>query len=210
MRYRPLGRTGQFVSEICLGAMTFRRRRLLARDRLARSGGLDGAGRRARSRRASISSTPPMSIPKASPKSARPGAARSRRQARGRHRRHQGARPHGAWAERHRPVARPHHGPDRRQPEAPRPRPCRPLSDPWLRPGDADRGDAAGARRLRARGMVRTIGCSNLAAWQIMKALASPTGAAWRGSRPCRPITRSPAANSSARSCRWSRTRGSA
>jgi len=23
MRYRPLGRTGQFVSEICLGAMTF-------------------------------------------------------------------------------------------------------------------------------------------------------------------------------------------
>ncbi len=23
MRYRPLGRTGQFVSEICLGTMTF-------------------------------------------------------------------------------------------------------------------------------------------------------------------------------------------
>ena len=34
MRYRPLGRTGQFVSEICLGTMTFHGGAgLLARDR---------------------------------------------------------------------------------------------------------------------------------------------------------------------------------
>ena len=69
MRYRPLGRTGQFVSEICLGTMTFHGGAGFWRN----IGTLDqkACHRRssaARLKRASISSTRPTSIPRGSPK----------------------------------------------------------------------------------------------------------------------------------------------
>ena len=144
--------------------------------------------------------------------SARAGAARPRRQARGRHRRHQGAR--AAWGRGRTPSA------------------CRAATSSIRSPRSLKRLGLDHVdlyqihgfdpvtpieETLRAlddcveRGLVRTIGCSNLAAWQIMKALGDLRQAAGSpASRPCRPITRSRAASSSARSCRWSRTRGSA
>ncbi len=61
---------------------------------------------------------------------------------------------------------------------------------------------------LVRRGLVRYIGCSNLAAWQIMKALGiSAQARLARASNPCSPITRSPPVTWSARSCRQSSTR---
>ena len=36
MRYKPLGRTGLFVSELCLGAMTFGEAVVLLREQVAR------------------------------------------------------------------------------------------------------------------------------------------------------------------------------
>ena len=210
MRYRPLGRTGQFVSEICLGTMTFHggggiwrnigtleqqastarralprgRRQLHRHGRRLFRGPVRGAGR--------------------------PGVARSRRQARRRHHRHQGARPHGAGPERRRPLARPHHGRGRRQPQAARPRPHRSLSDPRLRPGDADRRDAARARRPRGprpRAHDRLLEPGRLADHE---GAGLSDNTAMRGSRRCRPTTRSPGATSSARSCRSCRSRTSA
>ena len=173
MRYRPLGRTGQFVSEICLGAMTFHGGAgLLAHHRHARSGGLDRARRpRARSR-ASISSTRPTSIPKGSPRfsSARPCATSASSA------RTSSSRPRcaAAWGRGRTPSA------------------CR-AAISWIRsPASLKRLGLDHIdlyqihgfdpvtpleETLRAlddcvsRGLVRTIGCSNLAAWQIMKAL---------------------------------------
>ena len=150
MRYRPLGRTGQFVSEICLGTMTFHGgagfwRNVGTLDQQ----GATGAGRaRARGRRQFHRHRRRL-FRRAVRGPARAGAARPQGRARGRDRRHQGARPHRPGPERRRPVARPHHGSDRRQPEAAEARPCRSLSDPRLRSRDAAGGDHARARRLR-------------------------------------------------------------
>ncbi len=56
---------------------------------------------------------------------------------------------------------------------------------------------------LVRQGLVRYVGVSNWAAWKIAKALGHQRAhAATRGSRRCRPTTRSPAATWSARWCR--------
>ena len=56
---------------------------------------------------------------------------------------------------------------------------------------------------LVRQGLVRYIGVLQLGGLEDRQgARASATTAATRGSRPCRPTTRSPAATSSARSCR--------
>ncbi len=47
---------------------------------------------------------------------------------------------------------------------------------------------------LVRHGHVRYVGVSNWAAWQIMKAIAFPSGMGWRDSNHCRRITRLPAA----------------
>ena len=49
-------------------------------------------------------------------------------------------------------------------------------------------------------GHVRYIGCSNLMAWQIMKALGLSAAEGRRDSKPFKPTTRLPAAISSGRS----------
>ena len=173
MRYRPLGRTGQFVSEICLGTMTFH------------GGGgiwttIGTSTRRPRPRssararkRASISSTRRMSIPKASRRCMLGQALRDLNvpredvivatKVRGR----TGPGPNAVGLSRGhimdqiagslKRLGLEHvdlyqiHGFD---PVTPIEETLRALDD------------------CVARGLVRTIGCSNLAAWQIMKALA--------------------------------------
>ena len=115
MRYRPLGRTGLFVSEICLGTMTFGGGagfwRAIGAARPERPTALVG---RALDAGVNFIDTADVYSEGQSEEHARPGAARPRTSARGRGRRDQGARPHRAGAERGRPVARPHHGSDRR------------------------------------------------------------------------------------------------
>ena len=61
---------------------------------------------------------------------------------------------------------------------------------------------------LVSRGLVRYVGCSNWQAWKIMKALGiRRASAASRASKRCRPTIRSPAAISNAKSCRCSKIR---
>ena len=213
MRYRPLGRTGQFVSEICLGAMTF----TAARASGAPSARLDQAGvyraRRPRaSRRASISSTPPTSIRRASPKIQLGQALRDlgvkredvivATKVRGR----MGPGPNAVGLSRGhimdqvaaslKRLGLDHidlyqiHGFD----------PVTPIEETLAR-----------ARRLRVarlRAHDRLLQLRRLADHEGARHLRA--SAATRASRRCRPITRSRAATSSARSCRWSRIRASA
>ena len=121
MKYRPLGRTGQFVSEICLGTMTFHGGAGFWRN----VGTVEQKGATAlveRSLEAGVNFIDTADVYSVRPigGSARPGAARPRGQSQGRGHRHQGARggpgpaPMTVGA-----VARPHHGSGRRQPEAP-------------------------------------------------------------------------------------------
>ena len=154
MKLNPLGRTGLFVSELCLGTMTF-------------GGGDDGiwgkigtlaAGRRpsassaARSTPASTSSTPPTSTPEGG--RSRSPARRSRTSSVPRESVVVATKVFGADGPGRRTTrgASRYHIIDALQgePEAAAARPHRPLPDPRLRPGDADRGDAARARHSRA------------------------------------------------------------
>ena len=150
MRFRPLGRTGQFVSEICLGTMTFSGGAGFWRA----VGTVDQKGASAlvaRALEAGVNFIDTADVYSEGQSEILLGQAlRDLKVAREDvDRRHQGARPHRARAQRGRPVARAHHGSDRRQPEASAARSHRPLSDPRLRSGHADRGDVARARRLR-------------------------------------------------------------
>ena len=147
MRHHPLGRTGLFVSELCLGTMTFggsegmwgvigklqqsdaerldrpvaRRRHQLHRHR-----------RRLRRRRVGTDH--------------RPGAEEPEGPARERRRRDQGVRRDRHRRQHARRQPRPHHGRRQGQPEAAATRSHRPVPDPRLRPRHADRGDGARAR----------------------------------------------------------------
>ena len=97
------------------------------------------------------------------------------------------------------------------QPEAAAARPYRSLPDPRLRSVDADRGDDRGARQPRARGhraLCRRLQLGGLADRQGGR--ASPSAGISRGRPRSRPITRSPAAISSARSCRCCSPKASA
>jgi hypothetical protein len=92
MRYRLLGRTGLYVSEICLGTMTYGGKGALGGGRTPRRVRSAGPDQQP-STPGSTSSTPPTSIPRANPESI---VGRSARQpgsaARGSGRRDQGAR----------------------------------------------------------------------------------------------------------------------
>ena len=173
MRYRPLGRTGQYVSEICLGTMTFHG----GAGFWQAIGKLDQAGSTAlvgRALEAGVNFIDTANVYSEGQSEVQLGQALRdlgvkredvivATKVRGR----MGPGPNAVGLSRG-------HIMDQiaAQPEAARPRPRRPLPDPRLRSRDPDRGDPARARRLRPRGLVSTIGCSNLAAWQIMKALA--------------------------------------
>ena len=92
---------------------------------------------------------------------------------------------------------------------APAARPHRPLPDPRLRPGDADRGDRARARHAgaaRPRALRRRLELGGVADREGARHLRAAGPGALRDR--CRPTTRSPAATSSASSCRCCRARG--
>ena len=212
MKYKPLGRTGLFVSELCLGTMTFGgsgdgiQCRSASFSRRKRS-----ASSAARSMPASTSSTPPTSTPTAARK--RSPARRSEPQgtARERRRRDQGLRRDRrrarTCAARRAATSSPALQASLKRPAA---RSRRPVPDPRLRPGDADRGDGACARHLVQHGHVRYVGVSNWAAWQIMKALGIAERLGLARFEACRPTTRSPAATSSASWSRCCRAKASA
>ena len=207
MRYNQLGRTGLYVSELCLGTMTFGGDQAASGARSARSSRMRSTpSSAARSPPASTSSTPRTSIPSGASEKLLGQALKNlgvRAQRRGD--RHQGLRRDGRRAERPRRLARPHHGLGRAQPRAAADRPHRPLPDPRQR---------YRRRRSRRRCARSTTSCA--AGWSATSAAptgrpgrsprrwASPSGAARRASRRCRPTTRSPAATSSASSCRCS------
>ena len=94
MRYHPLGRTGLFVSELCLGTMTFGGGDgHLEPDRRPAAGRGRAPRRRARSTPASTSSTPPTSIPTAASEEITGQALKNLKVPRDeRRRRHQGVR----------------------------------------------------------------------------------------------------------------------
>ena len=152
MRYNRLGRTGLFVSELCLGTMTFGGGGGFWSDRRARAGRgrpdrrpLAGRGRQLHRHRRRLFVRPVR-------EPARPVAEEPERPARGRGDRHQGLRRDGRRAP---TTAAPRAATSwtrARQPEAAADRPHRPLPDPRHRPDHAGRGDPARARRPRAPG----------------------------------------------------------
>ena len=152
MRYRPLGRTGQYVSEICLGAMTFHGGSAGGLWRTI--GTLDQAASTklvARALEAGVNFIDTANVYSEGQSEVQVGQAL----------RDLGVKREdviiatkvrgadGTGTERRWPLARTYHGSDRRQPEAARARSCRSLPGPQLRPRHAARRDAAGARRLR-------------------------------------------------------------
>ena len=211
LKLNPLGRTGLFVSELCLGTMTFG-----GGEGMWKQIGQLAAGRRralvgARSTPASTSSTPPTSIPTAARK--RSPARRCKnleRAARERRRRDQGVRRDRAGRQHARRVAQPHHRRVEGEPEAPAARSRRPLPDPRLRSGDADRGDGARARhagRARPCPLRRRLELGRVADHEGARHLRAARPRALR--ERCRPTTRSPGATSSASSCRCCRAKAS-
>ena len=156
MRYRQFGSTGLFVSELCLGTMTFGGGEGGIWGTIGRlqQDDADAHRRRARSMPASTSSTRPTSTPSGRSEEITGQALKNLGvAARRRRRRHQGVRRDGR---RGRTTAAPRAATSwtavEGEPEAAAARPHRPLPDPRLRPGDADRGDAARARHLVRHG----------------------------------------------------------
>ncbi len=150
MRYRPLGRTGQFVSEICLGTMTFAGGagfwQAIGKLDQAQSTALVG-----RALEKGVNFIDTANVYSEGQSEVQLGQALRdlgvkredvivATKVRGRM---------GPGPNARRPVARPYPRSDRRQPEASRPRARGPLPDPRLRSGHADRGDAESARQLR-------------------------------------------------------------
>ena len=148
MRYRLFGRTGLYVSELCFGAMTFGGKGFwevvgkTPQDEADRLVGVAlDAGRqllrhRGRLLRGGVREDPRQG---AGPASQATSCSRPRC-----------AGASGPGREPARTVAAAHPRVDRRQPQAPRHRLGRPLSDPRRRRGDAARRDPARARRRRA------------------------------------------------------------
>ena len=197
MRINCLGQTGLFVSELCLGTMTFGGRRgHLAADRRA------AAARRRRPRpdRARCGHQFHRHGQRLFERSLRgdhrAGPQVARREARRGRRRHQGLWPHGQGPERLGRVARPYPRSGQGQPEAPAARPYRPLPDPRLRRLDPDRGDAGGARHpgaARPRPLRRRVELGRLADRQgarhrrAARARANPLAASLLHARRPRP-----------------------
>ena len=150
MKYRMLADTGVFVSELCLGAMTFGGRGQMWEV----IGGLDQAAVDAivhRSLDAGVNFIDTADVYSAGESETMVGKALAGPAPAGRAG-DQGPRPDGEGAERSRVVAAPHPRGDRCQPEAPRHRLHRPVPDPPVRFADQRRGHAACARRRGARG----------------------------------------------------------
>ena len=104
MRYRPLGRTGQFVSEICLGTMTFTGGagfwKVIGRLDQAASTALVG-----RALEAGVNFFDTADVYSEGQSEISSASLRDWGRAQG-HRRDQGARAHGSGPQRRRPVAR--------------------------------------------------------------------------------------------------------
>ena len=171
MRYNTLGQSGLFVSELCLGTMTF------------------GGGEGMWSQIGTLQQTEADELVAAALDAGinfidtanvyaegllradhRPGAAQPRHRARRGRRRHQGLRPHGRGAQRRRRLARSHPRPGQGQPEAAAARPYRPLPDPRLR---------LRSRRSRRRWRRSTPSCAT----GMCAMSASPTGPPGRSPR---------------------------
>ena len=168
MEYRQLGRSGLRVSTLTLGTMGF------GGTGWAKAvGTIDVDGRPRADRHGPRGGRQPdrhrrRLLRRAVGGDRRQGAGpRPRRRARG----HQGAHADGPRRQRRRPLAPP------RDPWLPRPA-CAgwaPTTSTSTRctsgTGDPARGDASALDHLVQSGKVRYIGCSNYAAWQLMKAL---------------------------------------
>ena len=119
MRYRPLGRTGQFVSEICLGTMTFHGGAGFWRN----IGTVDQAGATAlvaRALEAGVNFIDTADVYSEGGSEILLGQALVdlKIRARGRDRRDESARPHRFWPQRRRAFPRAYSRPDRREPQA--------------------------------------------------------------------------------------------
>ena len=150
MKYRLLGRTGVWVSEISLGAILRRQGAPgVPPPRGARAAGGGPARRHGTRRRGQLHRHRRRLRRRRERAAARPG---DRAAPAGRRARHQAARARRARAQRPGalPAAR-HAGPGG-QPAPAEDRLHRPLPDPQPRPPDADRGDAERARRRGAPG----------------------------------------------------------
>ena len=169
MDYRQLGRSGLRVSALTLGTMTFGGRGHVRERRRRPTSPARGARSTAASTPGSTSSTRPTSTPTACPR--RSSARRCRAAATAsllatKARMPMGDGPNDAGLSRQhldRSV--------RGEPAAAADRPHRPLPGARVGRPDAARGDARRARHLVRSGKVRYVGCSNYAAWQLMKAL---------------------------------------
>ena len=211
MRYRPLGRTGQFVSEICLGAMTFHGGS--AGGMWRNIGTLDQAAATklvARALEAGVNFIDTANVYSEGQSEVQVGQALRdlgvkredviiATKVRGR----MGPGPNAVGLSRGHIMDQI----DGRV-ETARTRPCGPLSDPRLRPVTPLEETLRALDDCVRRGLVRydrLLEPRRLAdhegAWHLGHARLRALRDA------CRPTTRSRAATSSARSCRWSRTR---
>ena len=148
MRHRRLGRTGLYVSEICLGTMTFGGQGAWWKN----VGQVDQSSANALVERAlaagvNFIDTADVYSEGLSEKILRSGTARSQGAARKRNHRDQGARTNRSRPQHGWPVAQSHHECRGSQPKAPQPRLYRPISGSRCRPGYADRGNHARARQ---------------------------------------------------------------
>ena len=158
MRHRPLGRTGLFVSEMCLGTMTFGGGAgLWEKIGAVQQAEADALVGQALDAGINFIDTADIYSAGLSEQHHRPGAAQPEGAARQRGAGDQGLRRDGRGCQRARRLAGAHPGRRARQPEAAADRPHRPLPDPRLRPGHADRGDAAraGPAGAQRRGALR-------------------------------------------------------
>ena len=197
MKFRPLADTGVFVSELCLGTMTFGGVGQIWEV----MGALDQAGgRRHRAPRARRRHQ--LHRHRERLRRGRVGDAgrQGDRRPAPRHRAgDQGARPHGPGRQPGRPVAPAHRQTRRGEPEAARHRLHRPLPDPPLGSAHQHRGHAARARRSGARRQ------------GALHRLLEPAGvAADEGARQSRASSGSSASAARSRTTRWSGATSSA
>jgi hypothetical protein len=204
MKYNRLGRTGLFVSELCLGTMTFGGRG----EMWPIIGQLDQAAA-ATLLRLSIDAginffdTADVYSEGESERILGGRDQGPRHRPQGHHHRHQGQRQNRPGSQRGRALARAHPGCGQRQSRAARYRLYRPLPNSWRRPRHANRRNAAGPRRPGARrpGPIhRLLKPHGLADHEGARRFRPPRLGALRNRSGV--FTRWPAATSSARSCR--------
>ena len=195
MKYRRLANTGVYVSELCLGAMTFGGQWPVigalgqpeADQLVHRSAGRGCQFFRYRQRLFAwgLGADPGQG--------ARPQAARGDPG-------HQGAHPDGTGPQSGRPLAVEHSPGGRSEPDAAGHRLHRPLPDSQRRPGHTDRGDAGHPHGPRAcRQGCATSAARTLRRGSSCRRSGSPDSVGSRSSRPPSPTTPSSDASSSVR-----------